>query len=74
MEIMAWTLTPWSFDGPSFGPVFWHPPLSAGGGRGGVCLQPHFQNREGLDRISIFKRGLAGKERGDFFQRVQFFY
>ena len=65
-------LNPKSFDGPSFGPVFWHPPLSAGGG--GVVPPTTFSKQGGAWQDLNFQRGLAGKERGDFFQRVQFFF
>ena len=73
MEIMAWTLTPWSFDGPSFGPVFWHPPLSAGGGRG-VCASNHiFKTGRGLTGSQFSRGGLLEKRGVTFFKGCSFF-
>ena len=71
MEIMVWILTPSllmvHLSGQSFGiPRFLL-------GVGGLCLQPHFQNREGLDRISIFRGGLLEKRGVTFFKGCSFF-
>ena len=46
-------------------------PLSAEGR--GVNLLPNFQKR-GLERTSIHKQGVAGKEGGDLFQEGSSFY
>ena len=46
-------------------------PVLGGQGGGGLSLRSNFQKKRGgggLERISIFRGGLLGKRRSDFFQ------